>query len=496
MKLVKSLLLGSAAGFAVVAGAQAADLPTRKAVAVDYVKTCTTYGVGYWNIPGTDMCLRISGYLQADYLYLEPSRRDFDATGFRGRGRLNFDIRNDTEYGLLRAFIRGEFRRNTGTFVSGGQTGIALSSSGSATSFGTAPTDTALLHLGYLQFGGLSAGRVQSFYDFWANDGIATTLLGVSDTKTQAIAYTFSNLFGMTGWSATIAMEDPQERRFLVNPNLVFGNTLPVGFSNPAGFGTVAGATLPLALGPAGTRAPDGVANLRVDQAWGAAQLSAAVHDIEAANLFRPVGVPTSRPFQEAEGEAGWAVQGGVQFKLPMIAAGDSLWLQAAYADGALAYTHSGLGTQFRSFGSIRLADAEAIIDPLTGNIKKTESWSVSGNFLHYWTPSLRSNIFGAYSEIDYARGASVFAFAPATGQVVNFGFADKRISEAGANLIWSPVKNLDIGVEAIYRNVDFKGRVPVTVAPLAPGAALDPRFNNVKSQDFWEARLRIERDF
>ena len=33
MKLVKSLLLGSAAGIAAVAGAQAADLPSRKAAA-------------------------------------------------------------------------------------------------------------------------------------------------------------------------------------------------------------------------------------------------------------------------------------------------------------------------------------------------------------------------------------------------------------------------------------------------------------------------------
>ena len=37
MKLVKSLLLGSAAGIAAVAGAQAADLPSRKAAPVEYV---------------------------------------------------------------------------------------------------------------------------------------------------------------------------------------------------------------------------------------------------------------------------------------------------------------------------------------------------------------------------------------------------------------------------------------------------------------------------
>src|SRR3712207_4827434 len=78
MKLVKSLLLGSAAGLVAVAGAQAADLPVKKAAPVEYVKVCTTYGTGYFFIPGTDTCMRISGYLQADYLYLEPFRRDVD----------------------------------------------------------------------------------------------------------------------------------------------------------------------------------------------------------------------------------------------------------------------------------------------------------------------------------------------------------------------------------------------------------------------------------
>ena len=52
MKMVKSLLLGSAAGLVAVAGAQAADLPV-KAKPVQYVKICSLYGVGFYYIPGT-----------------------------------------------------------------------------------------------------------------------------------------------------------------------------------------------------------------------------------------------------------------------------------------------------------------------------------------------------------------------------------------------------------------------------------------------------------
>src|SRR5437764_10531205 len=61
MKVVKSLLLGSAAGLLTVAGAQAADLPTRKAAPVNYVRICDAYGAGFFYIPGTDTCLKVGG---------------------------------------------------------------------------------------------------------------------------------------------------------------------------------------------------------------------------------------------------------------------------------------------------------------------------------------------------------------------------------------------------------------------------------------------------
>ncbi len=66
MKMVKSLLLGSAAGVVAMAGAQAADLPV-KAKPVQYVKICSLYGAGFYYIPGTDMCLKMGGWVRAEY---------------------------------------------------------------------------------------------------------------------------------------------------------------------------------------------------------------------------------------------------------------------------------------------------------------------------------------------------------------------------------------------------------------------------------------------
>ncbi len=68
MNVMRNLLLGTAAGFVAVAGAQAADMPV-KAKPVQYVKICSLYGDGFYYIPGTDTCLKMGGYLrvQAEY---------------------------------------------------------------------------------------------------------------------------------------------------------------------------------------------------------------------------------------------------------------------------------------------------------------------------------------------------------------------------------------------------------------------------------------------
>ena len=65
MKMVKSLVLGSAAGLLAMSGAQAADLPV-KAKAVEYVRICSLYGAGFFYIPGTDTCIKLGGYLRVD----------------------------------------------------------------------------------------------------------------------------------------------------------------------------------------------------------------------------------------------------------------------------------------------------------------------------------------------------------------------------------------------------------------------------------------------
>jgi Porin subfamily len=483
MKLVKSLLLGSAAGLAAVAGAQAADLPVRKAAPVDYVRVCSTYGTGYFYIPGTDTCLRISGYVQADYLYLEQETDAFDEFGFRARVRLNLDFRQPTEYGLLRAFARLDFRRQSGPFVDAGEAGLV--GGGLADQFGR-------VDQGYIQFGGLTAGRAQSFFDFYTYDDIYTTQLTASDVKTQLLAYTFT--FG-GGLSATIAIEDGIERR-----NFGTAFATPAGFVGPATpVGGAAFFSTVNTFTPEGHDLPDVVANVRFDQAWGAIQLSGALHELNPLNTFAPFGAPVGSAPVRGDDELGWAIQLGAMFKLPFIAPGDELWIQATYADGALSYAGIPSSTTIGRFSNVRVPVTDAYVDQF-GNTQTSEVFSIAGKFKHYWLPNLRSNFFGGYSSIEAGGAATAVAVGPAGFGNVTVGFPDLKIWEAGANLIWTPVKQLDIGVEAVYRNFEADGRTTsrfggATFGPT--GAIVTPATpRTLGEDDVIEARLRIQRDF
>src|SRR5215510_8987017 len=125
MKMVKSLVLGSAAALLAMGGAQAADLPV-KAKAVEYVRICSLYGAGFWYIPGTDTCIKIGGYLRVDTTfngggtYDQPAwsgdsgqrNRYFDYFNSRSRMALTVDTRTATEYGVVRTFAQGDFQFN------------------------------------------------------------------------------------------------------------------------------------------------------------------------------------------------------------------------------------------------------------------------------------------------------------------------------------------------------------------------------------------------
>ncbi|MBM1174038.1 porin, partial [Microvirga arabica] len=397
-------------------------LPVKKAAAVEYVRVCSTYGAGFFYIPGTETCLRVAGRVRAEYQYLEPQFREDNAIGFRARGRVALDARTATAYGLLRAFVRMEMDRNTGVYA--GQAG--------GTAFGTSPN----IAQAYIQFGGLTAGRTTSFF---ANgdlpNGNITTLRFYDYPDVNLLAYTFP--FG-NGFSATISLEE----------GAFAGNRL-----------TEAGPIDPLTGLPtqlaAGQRWPDLVGNVKYAGTWGSVQLSGALHEVRS-NAF---DVADADYF---DSELGWAIGTQIGINLPALGAGDALWFAAAYADGALGYL--GFGSTVTGVGASGNTRGFPVVDAyvdLDGDVETGTGWQVAGGLRHYWAPTLRSNIHGSYASVEY--GGDRFA-----------NFDEWRV---GVNTFWSPVSGLDIGVEALYANIDVDGL-------------------NLDNEDRWEARFRVQRDF
>lgn len=455
MKLVKSLLLGSAAGIAAVAGAQAADLPSRKAAPVEYVRVCSAYGAGFFYIPGTDTCLRVGGRVRAEYAIGERYSDFQDAYGTRARGRLNIDARTATAYGTLRAFIRYELTNNTGIYTAG-TAPFNVGANVPGLVRGAAGTGS-LVDLAFVQFGPITAGRAQSFFDFYASDYNFASIR-TADSRVNLLAYTAT--FG-SGFSATISAED--------RTSGTVGRELPGVIFNPL-TGINGGAAV-----VQGQDYPDLVASLRVDQGWGSAQLSGALGQ-------RNYAVATTTTAVDGD-EMVFAVQGGVKLNLPFLANGDALFLQAAYADGAIGY----LGWNAGSFGLGRLGRlslADASINPLTGSVKNTTGYSLVAALRHFWTPTLRSEIGVSYSELKlgYNDPSALFGFSRSL---------DPKEFLAVGNLIWSPVSGLDIGVEVLYSNLQVRSPVGIVNNANVRSGVL-----GIKSEDSFSGRLRIQRDF
>jgi hypothetical protein len=498
--MVNSLLLGSAATLIAVAGAQAADLPV-KAKAVEYVKVCSLYGAGFYYIPGTDTCIKIGGYVRVDYdiggngtgnPYLtganaRDTRADTDESHFRNRALITLDVRTQTEYGTLRSYTRaGWTADNLGPAAGNGW------------------NNNVYYDRAFIQFAGFTFGKIQSFFDF-AGPHLNTTLGYFSDTGgvgTHVLAYTAQ--LG-NGLSFTFGIEDGVYRRSALIDTTV-------------AFGTVGGNAV---SDTAGASIPDFVANLRVDQAWGSAQISGALHEVKAAYYNTPnVAIPIGAAFNGTSpgSEWGWAVLGGVNFNLPW-GPGDQLILQAAYAQGATTYTGNNIGSvgMFSNgpvgFGDLAMSWASDGVFSTPGNaiaaaygggtasgdIELTRSWAAFASLQHYWTPALRSSIVVGGFGVNYngAATALVCTNLNATGQfpiAVNGAGCDPDFSvlQVGSRTVWSPVKNLDLSVDVLYSRVNqsFTGiwTSGGGARPVGPYRAQD--------QDHWNFLFRAQRNF
>ena len=317
MTLMKSILLGSAAGIVAVATAQAADLPTRKAAPVEYVRVCNVGGITGWTLPGSDTCVKFSGYMTAHFIggnsrtsttprhrsgagsdrggggrsdpwsslsgphgsrrrsggcqssTASPASRSASRcptsrmrlsiaieTGWNIRANFGFDLASNTAYGPL----IGHFDLNS-------DLGNGLDSPRGAFTY---------VNTGYVTWAGITAGKAQSFYSFigggdnW-NNFFSPDQKGFNEPL--LLAYTAS--FG-GGFTATLAAQSQG-----TNGASGGGTDLTGGYGGTQNSGTglsAGGIPGPTTFG--GQRWPDIVGALHVKQGWGEAQVSGVIHNV------------------------------------------------------------------------------------------------------------------------------------------------------------------------------------------------------------------------
>jgi hypothetical protein len=483
MKVIKRLALGSAAALLAVGSAQAADLPL-KAKAVEYVKVCSIYGAGFYYIPGTDTCIKLGGYLRADVTfggsgaYNSPAwngtsgakSRNANSYAFRSRQDINIDTRTATEYGVVRTYFDATFNWTTGSdSAAGGTLGV---------------------YFAFIQFAGFTFGKAVSQFDTpWSGyPGNNTSFLigGYDDvTGINQVAYTAE--FG-NGVSASISLEDASS----YNQSALYNTSTLTA----AGFATGVYGTNSYA----GTQIPDIVGKIRVDQAWGLFQVSAAAHQVRAS--YYNTALETSGHPSDTWG---YAVQGAISLKNLPTGPGDSINFTATYSNGATRYVIGGsspnsfamYGSSSSAYQSLAIAGvADGVFsgtDVSNGTgISKTTAWGVRGAFNHNWNPYWSTSLFGAYAAVDYSGTATAQICATAVGFTCN---PDFKIAQIGTVTRWTPVKNLTFSGEVMYTYLDqsYSGNIalPAVSSVSKPAATYE-----LKDQGAWSGNLRVQRTF
>src|SRR5262245_820823 len=423
---------------------------------------------------------------------------------YRVRGAISWDVRQQTEYGTLRTYIRFGAQNTT------------PAETGAGTQF------TPFWDRAFIQFAGFTVGRSQSFFDLVTYGGAYSyhnvRVSGDTGASGQNL-WAYTAQFG-NGFSGSLSLEDPLTRK---------GNTVDL---SAAGFPLIPATALvadnafvnngnlgvgaPIAFG---FRVPDIIANLRVDQQWGFAGISAALHDASggyygtntAVNLVNAnpgLGVTNGHP----PDRYGWAVAGGAKFNLQ---GGDAAGFNVCYTEGAPGFcTNNAVFTLYNSNSSVGMG---WIADGVFANgtqVELTRVWSALAFYEHIWNPKWRTSWFGGYVNVDYGSIATnlILQRTPGAfnacgvlpvlaGGVLNAGTQllpgnscspDYDFYEIGSRTQWNPVPQLDIGLEVLYskRNTAFKG------AAVVPASGSRPPVLVIDDQDAWSAMFRWQRNF
>lgn len=239
MKKTLLTLLGSSAALMIAFSAQAADAVIAEAPVPDsenYVQVCDAFGAGYFYIPGTETCLKVSGAVS-----FTAGNDTFADENFAGtEAYVDIDTKSDSELGQIGTKIRLASRTNYDAYYILGS-----------------PDRSADLELAYITVGPAYFGHKETLLntDLLYGDFDLETVLG--DLNTTTIGFFQPNIVG--GVYAGLALETYERGDFGGNNGRFSDDYVP-----------------------------DVVARVGIaDQAWGGADLSGIYSDEGDAWLLK-----------------------------------------------------------------------------------------------------------------------------------------------------------------------------------------------------------------
>jgi hypothetical protein len=346
---------------------------------------------GSFYAPSIDTCIDFGGYVWAEGYY--NSFADYPAGYDRNYGigtlGLTANSTTDTAYGPFKVFVDVRLQYRSADAWSDGPS-----------EFEVVPWNI------YADYAGFTVGYQGSKFDFYSNANVQGTDPATIGDSEQILLAAYTHQFAH-GWSATLSVEQGWGERQ--------GGVNAADANSSAVFGQ-------------NSKHPDFVAAVGQTTDWGQFQLSGALHQVRTETDAGSGYTGASDPKMW-----GYAVQGGVMVDLPHIASGDSLYLQAAYVDGAVTYL--GLVNASGDF-----APPDAYIDA-NGDLSGVTGWNLTAQYLHNWSPTLQSALFGGVARFKLANSEAEATYGASGGTNYN----------VGANLTWNPIQPLSLTAQYDY---------------------------------------------
>ena len=474
-------------------------------------------------MPGTDTCMKIGGFLRTEWDYNAGGSlttftnganalfsRGGDNITSRSRAVLSLDVREQTSYGTLRAYFAGGWQYTTNDAPTLSLPGTSVPAAGGAAVAGGAPNanGNAYLLRAFIQFGGFTLGKTASFFDFFSTSKYTyqTNILWQEYGGVGVNTWGYTQQLG-NGVAASVAIQDNTQ---FAHPVKDLNAAAVAG----AGAGPAYSTIFPIlaAGGPTngpwdntGNQVPDIVANIRIDQAWGSAQIAGGLHDNRARYYESSFGGTAAGGTYPSD-KWGYAASAGMDINLPFLGKGDTFGIQSQYCVGwsESCYDNSGSRQADLAFGLVSsgtriglgwVDDAYFANSPLTGgptSLQLPTMWNVVAAVQHYWLPNVRTSLYGAYAS--YKADSSAVNAVVCAPSGLSTGCADWATWQIGSRTIWNPVRNLDIGVEALYTDLS-KSAFSGTQVTFAPAAAA-PNSYNVGASHVISGIMRAQYNF